>query len=77
MTEVLMPDEMFTVREITVLGKLSERCVRKMIAEGRLPVIRLTDVRAVRVPANAVDTLLNGNGAKAVSAPARSVTRAS
>jgi len=52
-----MPEQTFTVQEITVLSKLSERCVRKMIADGRLPVIRLMGVRAVRVPADAVRAL--------------------
>jgi len=60
MDEVKRP---FTVRQIADLTALSERTVRAMIADGRLPVIRLMGVRAVRVPANAVSTLLNGNGA--------------
>jgi len=48
----------YTVREIVAATGLSERCVREMISDGRLASVRLSGVRAVRVPGAAVLALL-------------------
>ena len=41
---------LFTVAQIAKAWQVSERSIRRMIADGRLPVVRLG--RAVRIPAN-------------------------
>jgi excisionase family DNA binding protein len=53
-----MEERPFTVREVEALTGLRERTVRAMIADGRLRAIRLANVRAVRVPVEAVRALL-------------------
>ena len=42
---------LLTVRQVAENWQVSERTIRRMIADGRLPVIRLG--RAVRIPAKA------------------------
>jgi len=54
-------EQTFTVRQVADLAVLSERTVRAMISDGRLPVVRLVGVRAVRIPADAVRALLQGD----------------
>ena len=41
---------LLTVRQVAERWQVSERSIRRMIADGRLPVVRLG--RAVRIPAN-------------------------
>jgi excisionase family DNA binding protein len=41
---------LFTVHQVAKAWQVSERSIRRMIADGRLPVVRLG--RAVRIPAN-------------------------
>ena len=50
----------YTVREVEMLSGLRERMVRQMIADGRLAAIRLANVRAIRVPPDALRALLHG-----------------
>jgi excisionase family DNA binding protein len=42
-------ERLLTVDQLAELWQISQRTVRRMIADGRLPVIRLG--RAVRIPA--------------------------
>ena len=42
---------LLTVQQVAENWQVSQRMIRRMIADGRLPVIRLG--RAVRIPANA------------------------
>jgi len=46
------PQRLLTVHQLAELWQISPRSVRRMIADGRLPVVRLG--RAVRIPAKAV-----------------------
>jgi len=46
-------EELLTVQQVAENWQVSQRTIRRMIADGRLPIIRLG--RAVRIPAN-VDT---------------------
>jgi excisionase family DNA binding protein len=41
---------LLTVHQVAKDWQVSERSIRRMIADGRLPVVRLG--RAVRIPAN-------------------------
>jgi len=54
-------EQTFTVRQVADLAVLSERTVRAMISDGRLPVVRLVGVRAVRIPADAVHALFGNS----------------
>jgi len=45
-------EALLTVSQVAENWRVSQRTVRRMIADGRLPVVRLG--RAVRVPAKAV-----------------------
>jgi excisionase family DNA binding protein len=47
-------EALLTVHEVAEKWQISQRTVRRMIADGRLPVIRLG--RAVRIRANAEST---------------------
>lgn len=44
---------LWTVRQLAEAWQVSERTIRRMIADGRLPVVRLG--RAVRIPGKAVE----------------------
>ena len=46
------------VAKVSQMTGLSERTVRQMLADGRLPAIRPTGVRIVCVPASAVRALM-------------------
>jgi len=46
------------VAEVVARLGLSERTIRKMIADGRLPGVRPLGVRAVRVPEDVVQAFL-------------------
>ena len=46
----LVGEGRLTVRQVAERWQVSERSIRRMIADGRLPVVRLG--RAVRIPAN-------------------------
>jgi excisionase family DNA binding protein len=65
----------YTVREIVGATGLSERCVREMISDGRLASVRLSGVRAVRVPAAALRTLLGEPPAASTSSRGGSAGR--
>ena len=41
---------LYSVREAEVITALSERTIRKLIAEGRLGVVRPLGMRTVRIP---------------------------
>jgi excisionase family DNA binding protein len=45
-------EKLFTVQQVAENWRVSQRMIRRMIADGRLPVVRLG--RAVRIPAKAV-----------------------
>ena len=60
-----MAEELLTVRQVIDRTKLSERTIRALIADGRLPVVRPDGVRVVRVPGRAVDALMEPRGRKA------------
>lgn len=47
-----------TVADVVHLTGLSERTVRAMVSDGRLPAIRPLGVRVVRVPEGAVRALM-------------------
>ena len=49
-----------SVNEVVRQTGLSERTIRGLIAAGRLPIVRLHGVRAIRVPAGAVVALIGG-----------------
>jgi excisionase family DNA binding protein len=49
-----MNGEQYTLREFLGISKISERQARRMIADGRLRVVRMTGVRALRIPADEV-----------------------
>jgi excisionase family DNA binding protein len=49
--------DLLTVAEATARLRLSERTVRAMLADGRLPGVRLVGLRAVRIPASAIEAL--------------------
>lgn len=65
----LLQDRLWSVAEVTARTGLSERTIRAMIADGRLPVIRLVGLRAVRVPEAAVFRLMQGRDARAEDRP--------
>jgi excisionase family DNA binding protein len=44
-------EELLTVQQVAENWQVSQRTIRRMIADGRLPIIRLG--RAVRISANA------------------------
>jgi excisionase family DNA binding protein len=46
---VQRPERLLTVDQLAELWQISERTVRRMTADGRLPVVRIG--RAVRIPA--------------------------
>jgi excisionase family DNA binding protein len=48
----LVAEGLLTVRQVAENWQVSERTVRRMTEDGRLPVVRLG--RAVRIPAKAV-----------------------
>ena len=50
-------ERLLTVAEVVEQLGLGERTVRQMLADGRLPVVRLDGVRAIRVPEPAVRAL--------------------
>jgi excisionase family DNA binding protein len=50
--------ELLTVSEAATALRLGERTVRAMLADGRLPRVRLIGVRAVRIPAAAVKAMI-------------------
>lgn len=54
-----LPVRLLTVDDVAEVLQLSPRSVRRMVADGRLPVIRLG--RAVRVHPSAVATLMDGS----------------
>lgn len=47
---------------------LSERTIRRLIAEGKLAVVRPAAVRAVLIPESALSSLMAGADREAVSA---------
>lgn len=49
---------LLTVDEVAELLRLSSRTIRRLIADKKLPVVRIG--RAVRVRAEAVESLING-----------------
>jgi excisionase family DNA binding protein len=51
-------DALFTVADVAAHLQLSSRTIRRLIAKKKLPVVRIG--RAVRVRAEAVEALLNG-----------------
>jgi excisionase family DNA binding protein len=53
-----MTSRFLSVAEVVRLTGLSERTVRMMISDGRLPVIRPDGLRVVRVPESAVEKLM-------------------
>ena len=55
-----LPSRLLKVKQVAEVLQLSPRTVRRMIADGRLPVIRVG--RAVRVHPSAVATLMEGSG---------------
>jgi excisionase family DNA binding protein len=56
---VCTPDfQLFTVSEVAQRLRLSERQIRRMIADGRIPVVRLG--RAVRIRSEVVAALIEG-----------------
>jgi excisionase family DNA binding protein len=55
-------DRLMTVAEVMDQLGLAERTVRQMVADGRLPAIRLDGVRAIRVPEPAVRALMRPSG---------------
>ena len=55
-----LPVRLLTVDDVAEVLQVSPRSVRRMVADGRLPVIRLG--RAVRVHPLAVATLMDGSG---------------
>jgi excisionase family DNA binding protein len=58
-------ERLLTVDQLAELWQISSRTIRRMIADGRLPVVRLG--RAVRIPAK-VAARLNRKALKCVSA---------
>ncbi len=55
-----LPSRFLTVNDVAEMLQLSSRTVRRMIADGRLPVIRVG--RAVRVHPAALAALMDGSG---------------
>lgn len=53
-----LAERFLTVADVVHLTGFSERTVRAMVSDGRLPAIRPMGVRAVRVPEGAVRALL-------------------
>jgi excisionase family DNA binding protein len=51
-------DRLLSVNDVVDRTSLSERMVRRLIAEGRLRAVRLAGMRAVRVPESALSSLL-------------------
>ena len=49
---VPLGERLWTVDQLAELWQISPRSIRRMIADGRLPVVRLG--RAVRIPAKSV-----------------------
>jgi len=49
---VPLAERLWTVDQLAELWQISPRSIRRMIADGRLPVVRLG--RAVRIPAKSV-----------------------
>jgi excisionase family DNA binding protein len=47
-------EELLTVQQVAEKWQVSQRMIRRMISDGRLPVIRLG--RAVRIPTNSGST---------------------
>jgi excisionase family DNA binding protein len=47
-------EEQYTLREFLGISRLSERQARRMIADGRLRVVRMAGVRTLRIPASEV-----------------------
>jgi excisionase family DNA binding protein len=45
-------EKLFTVQQVAENWRVSQRTIRRMIADGRLPIVRVG--RAVRIPAKAV-----------------------
>jgi excisionase family DNA binding protein len=56
---VIEPEHVLRVPEITRMTGITERTIRQMIADGRLPAIRPAGVRIVVVPASAVRELMH------------------
>ena len=52
---LLVSDRLLTVGQVAENWQVSERTIRRMIADGRLPVVRLG--RAVRIPAKVAAAL--------------------
>lgn len=58
--EVSNPVRLYTADDVAELLHVSTRTIRRMIATGQLPVIRLG--RAVRVHPSALTELMDNNG---------------
>jgi excisionase family DNA binding protein len=54
--------ELLTVSETAAALRLGERTIRQMLADGRLPKVRLFGVRAVRIPTGAVKAMIQRRG---------------
>ncbi len=52
------------VRDVVARTSLSERTIRQMLADGRLPAIRPRGLRIVRIPESAVEKLMKYVGGK-------------
>lgn len=53
------PDRLLTVREVAALFQVSERTIRRLIAVGDLPIVRLG--RSVRVNPEAIEMIVRKN----------------
>lgn len=60
METAVIEEEVLRVPQIARRTGLTERTIRQMIADGRLPAIRPAGVRIVVVPASAVRELMHG-----------------
>lgn len=54
--------KLFRVAEVCDRLGLGERHVRQLIADGRLAAVRLKGLRAIRVPASALEQLIEDQG---------------
>lgn len=55
-----MTETQHTLREFLEVTRLSERQARRMIADGRLRVVRMAGVRALRIPASEIARVMGG-----------------